>query len=549
MKKNFLFIICLILLIVSVSSVSASADVNQTIGNESGDSIALANDDGKDLGDNNLSYMSDINMDDDLSKLNISGVDFSSIDMKDIDLSKIDLKDIDLSKIDLSRLNISDVLSKIDLSRLNISDVLSKIDLKDIDLSKIDLSRLNISDVLSKIDLSRLNISDVLSKIDLSGLNISDVLSKIDLSGLNISDVLSKIDLSGLNISDFNPSDLADLTLSNVTKYYHGPERLEATYTILGQPIENVTIHFYVNDVEYKVNTSSAGKASIALNLNPGVYDVMARSLIIFQTATVTIKSTIEAKDVIKYYKNATQYYAKFVDGQGNLLKNTDVKFNINGVEYTRKTDASGIAKLNINLNSGTYIITATNPVTNEMRSNMIQVYGLIAENRDLTKYFKNESQYSIRLFDDQGNPVGAGVTALFNIHGVFYNRTSDENGYVKLNINLNPGDYIVTAEYNGYKVSNNIKVLPLLIASDLTKPFLDLTPFTVKLVNGHGNALIDKVITFNINGVMYNRTTDLSGIARLNINLWPGEYIITSMYEQMGAVTANKVTVTSIFG
>ena len=563
MKKNFLFIICLILLIVSVSSVSASADVNQTIGNESGDSIALANDDGKDLGDNNLSYMSDINMDDnnlsymsdinmddDLSKLNISGVDFSSIDMKDIDLSKIDLskidlKDIDLSKIDLSRLNISDVLSKIDLSRLNISDVLSKIDLKDIDLSKIDLSRLNISDVLSKIDLSRLNISDVLSKIDLSRLNISDVLSKIDLSRLNISDVLSKIDLS----RDFNPSDLADLTLSNVTKYYHGPERLEATYTILGQPIENVTIHFYVNDVEYKVNTSSAGKASIALNLNPGVYDVMARSLIIFQTATVTIKSTIEAKDVIKYYKNATQYYAKFVDGQGNLLKNTDVKFNINGVEYTRKTDASGVAKLNINLNSGTYIITATNPVTNEMRSNMIQVYGLIAENRDLTKYFKNESQYSIRLFDDQGNPVGAGVTALFNIHGVFYNRTSDENGYVKLNINLNPGDYIVTAEYNGYKVSNNIKVLPLLIASDLTKPFLDLTPFTVKLVNGHGNALIDKVITFNINGVMYNRTTDLSGIARLNINLWPGEYIITSMYEQMGAVTANKVTVTSIFG
>ena len=491
MKKNFLFIICLILLIVSVSSVSASADVNQTIGNESGDSIALANDDGKDLvdnnlsymsdinmDDNNLSYMSDINMDDDLSKLNISGVDLSSIDMKDIDLSKIDLKDIDLSN-----------------------------------------------------------------------LNISDVLSKIDLSRLNISDVLSKIDLSRLNISDLNPSDLANLTLSNVTKYYHGPERLEATYTILGQPIENVTIHFYVNDVEYKVNTSSAGKASIALNLNSGVYDVMARSLVIFQTATVTIKSTIEAKDVIKYYKNATQYFAKFVDGQGNPLKNTDVKFNINGVEYTRKTNASGVAKLNINLNSGTYIITATNPVTNELRSNMIQVYGLIAENKDLTKYFKNESQYSIRLFDDQGNPVGAGVTALFNINGVFYNRTSDENGYVKLNINLNPGDYIVTAEYNGYKVSNNIKVLPLLIASDLTKPFLDLTPFTVKLVNGHGNALIDKVITFNINGVMYNRTTDLSGIARLNINLWPGEYIITSMYEEMGAVTSNKVTVTSIFG
>ncbi|WP_407432025.1 hypothetical protein [Methanobrevibacter sp.] len=468
MKKNFLFIICLILLIVSVSSVSASADVNQTISDETGDSIALANDDGNDLDDNNLSYVSDINMQ--------SYIDDG--DCSDLNISSSDINDIDLSN-----------------------------------------------------------------------LNISDALSKVDLSNLNITDVLSKIVLSRLNISDVNPSDLADLTLPNVTKYYHGPERLEATYTILDQPVENVTIHFYVNDVEYKVNTSSAGKASIALNLNPGVYDVMARSLVIFQTATVTIKSTIEAKDVIKYYKNATQYYAKFIDGQGNPLKNTDVKFNINGVEYTRKTNASGVAKLNINLNSGTYTITATNPVTNEMRSNMIQVYGLIAENRDLTKYFKNESQYSIRLFDDQGNPVGAGVTALFNIHGVFYTRTSDENGYVTLNINLSPGDYIVTAEFNGYKVSNNIKVLPVLIASDLTKAFLDLTPFTVKLVNGRGDALINRVITFNINGVMYNRTTDLFGIATLNINLWPGEYIITSRYDEIGAVTSNKVTVSSIFG
>ncbi|WP_407416434.1 carboxypeptidase-like regulatory domain-containing protein, partial [Methanobrevibacter sp.] len=399
-------------------------------------------------------------------------------------------------------------------------------------------------------DSSSLNVSDILSKIDWSKLNIPG----FDSSSLNVSDILSKIDWSKLNIPDFNDSaiddsDIADLIVPNVTKYYHGPERLEATYTMFGQPVDNVTIHFYISDVEYKATTNSEGKASVALNLNSGVYNIMARSLILFKEATVTIKPTIEGKDVVKYYKNATHYYAKFVDSQGNVLKNTDVKFNINGVEYTRKTDASGVAKLNINLNSGTYILTATNPVTNEMRSNTIQVYGLIAENKDLTKYFKNESQYTIRLFDDQGNPVGAGVSALFNIHGVFYSRTSDENGYVTLNINLDPGDYIVTAEYNGYKVSNNIKVLPVLVASDLTKQFLDLTPFSVQLLNGHGDALINKVITFNINGVFYNRTTDLLGIARLNINLWPGVYIITSMYDEIGAVTSNKVTVTSIFG
>ena len=526
MKRNFLVIICLLLLIVSVSSVSASADVNQTIDDETGDSLALA-DDESDLGDNNLSYRSDMNMQSDIdngdnSDLIISGSDPSSSNIPD--------------------LNVSDVLSKIDWSKLNIPGS--------------DSSSLNIPDVLSKIDWSKLNISSFDPSIFNPSIFDPSIFnpSSLNILDLNVSDVLSKIDWSKLNMSGFNAlgsntSDIVDLEVPNVTKYYHGPERLEATYTAMGQPLENVTIHFYINGIEYKVNTNSEGKASIALNLNAGVYDVMVRNFIIFQKATVTIKPTIEGKDVVKYYKNATQYYAKFVDGNGNVIKNTDVKFNINGVEYTRKTNESGVAKLNINLNSGTYILTATNPVTNEMRSNMIQVYGLIAENRDLTKYFKNESQYSIRLFDDQGNPVGAGEMVTFNINGVFYNRTSDENGYVKLNINLNPGDYIVTAEYNGYKVSNKVKVLPLIIASDLTKQFLDLTPFSVKLVNGHGAALIDKVITFNVNGVFYNRTTDISGIARLNINLWPGEYIITSMYDEGGAVTSNKITVTSIFG
>ena len=466
MKKNFLFIICLLLLIVSVSSVSANADVNQTIDDETGDSLALADDNENELGGYNLPNMADINMDDDnlssMSDINVDDDNLSS-------MSDINMKDIDLSKLNISGFDFS------------------SIDMNDTDLSKA--------------------------------------------------------------IMPFDPSDIVDLDVPNVIKYYHGSERLEATYTVLGEPAENSSISFFINGVEYKATTNSEGKASVALNLNSGVYDVMARSLLIFKEAKVTIKPTIEGKDVIKSYKNATQYYAKFVDSEGNALKNTDVKFNINGVEYTRKTNESGVAKLNINLNSGTYILTATNPVTNEMRSNMIQVYGLIAENRDLTKYFKNESQYSIRLFDDQGNHVGAGVSAIFNINGVFYTRTSDENGYVTLNINLEPGDYIVTAEYNGYKVSNRVKVLPLIIASDLTKQFLDPTPFSVKLVNGHGSALIDKVITFNINGVFYNRTTDLLGIARLNINLWPGEYIITSMYGESGAVTSNKITVTSIFG
>ena len=55
-------------------------------------------------------------------------------------------------------------------------------------------------------------------------------------------------------------------------------------------------------------------------------------------------------------------------------------------------------------------------------------------------------------------------------------------------------------------------------------------------------NAYASQTIKFNINGVFYDRTTDANGIAKLNINLMSGKYIITSMYN--GAAISNEVTI-----
>ena len=141
-------------------------------------------------------------------------------------------------------------------------------------------------------------------------------------------------------------------------------------------------------------------------------------------------------------------------------------------------------------------------------------------------------------------NPAKANETVTFNINGVFYNRTTNKTGYVKLNINLQAGNYIITADYKGYRVSNEIKIKPILSADNLTKKYSTTNQFEAKLVDGKGNPLSGKNIPFNIHGVFYNRTTDNDGIARLNINLIAGEYIITSMYENGGTIS-NKITVT----
>ncbi|WP_296860857.1 Ig-like domain-containing protein [uncultured Methanobrevibacter sp.] len=337
----------------------------------------------------------------------------------------------------------------------------------------------------------------------------------------------------------------SQITISapDVTKYYRGSERFIVTLKYNDKALNNATISININGMDYKRTTDENGVASMAINLDSGVYNVTVEYNSTKAYSTVTVKSTIVASDITKIFRNGTQYYAKFMDSQGNILKNTDVKFNINGVFYTRTTDEAGIVKLTINLNPGEYILTAINPSNGEQHANTIKVLSSIVENHDLIKYYKNASQFTFRLLDNQGNPVGAGVSAIININGVFYTRTTDANGYITLNINLNPGTYIATIEYNGLSLANTIKVLPILEAKDLRMKYRDGTKFEVKLLDGQGKPYAGQTITLNINGVFYDRITDNAGIARLNINLMPGEYIITSMYKN-GAVISNKITI-----
>ena len=119
-----------------------------------------------------------------------------------------------------------------------------------------------------------------------------------------------------------------------------------------------------------------------------------------------------------------------------------------------------------------------------------------------------------------------------------------DANGIAKININFQPGDYVITAEYKGCVASNNIKVLPILNATDINMKYRDGTQFKATLVDGQGKPYAGQSVTFNVNGVFYNRQTDGTGTARLNINLMPGEYIITSSYN--GSSIANTIKISA---
>ena len=242
----------------------------------------------------------------------------------------------------------------------------------------------------------------------------------------------------------------------------------------------------------------------------------------------------IYTKDLVKVYKNDSMFEANIA------VANETVIFEINGMNYTRFSDENGTARIAINLNPGNYTIKTTfNDTTVE--NNITVIPTLLGDN--LVKYFRNASQFYVTLVDTAGNPV-AGKNITMNINGVFYNRLTNENGTAKLNINLLPGEYILTATdpLTGLMVSYNITVLPTLIGNDMEMKYKDGSTFNAMVLDGQGKPLANADVTFNINGVLYTRTSNSEGIAKLNINLMAGKYIITSMYD--GMAIANTITI-----
>jgi predicted outer membrane repeat protein len=254
-------------------------------------------------------------------------------------------------------------------------------------------------------------------------------------------------------------ADVFEVVAPDVVKYYHGSERFYVYVLLNGEGVADKEVSITINGVSYKRTTDENGSASIALNLNSGNYTVTVKVNDVSVNASITVKSTVFGNDVTKVYRNGTQYYATFYDTDGNLLANKVVTFNINGVFYNRTTDGNGVAKLNINLLPGEYVITAYNPVSGEMASNNITVLTHFVEHDDLDKVYRTPAPYTVTLRTDDGKIAGAGEVVTFNINGVFYNRTTNASGVAKLNINLMPGEYVITAYYKNEAVSNKITV------------------------------------------------------------------------------------------
>lgn len=246
----------------------------------------------------------------------------------------------------------------------------------------------------------------------------------------------------------------------DLSMYYKNGSRYEVSIyqdgKIINSQNNDSKVIFNVNGVNYTKELVN-GKASIGINLNPGNYTITTfyhyTDGLATKTNNIEVLSTILANDVVKFFRNGTQYCAKFLDGCGSPLVNAGVVFNINGVFYKKQTDDNGMAKLNINLFPGEYILTAIH-LNGEEKANIIKVLTTISA-EDISLIENKSGVFVLKTHDGARN-------VSITINGVEYIVQTDDGGVATLNVSLSKGNHAVISKNlnSGEEVFNTIHVM-----------------------------------------------------------------------------------------
>jgi len=254
------------------------------------------------------------------------------------------------------------------------------------------------------------------------------------------------------------------LKAQNVKMHFNDGSKLTITLKDKSKKaIAKAKVKIQILDKTYTKTTDSKGKASLSLNLNPGTYtatityDGSKKHYGQLAKSTITVKSTVKSKGLTKFYTNKAAHYSTFYDKKGKLLKNTAVKFKLNGKTYSAKTNKKGVAKLAVDLKPGIYPIYSINPKTSETIVNMVTIKSLI-ETCDLAMSENDGSKFTVKVLNCYGK-LSPNKKVTLNVNGKTYTPISDSKGIATQAIDLPAGKYIITTEYAGIKNTNQITV------------------------------------------------------------------------------------------
>lgn len=315
---------------------------------------------------------------------------------------------------------------------------------------------------------------------------------------------------------------------------------LNYTVTLIdgdGNPLAGHEIEFKLGNVTYNAVTDEEGNAAVNLVLEKGTYAIEVsfkgeNDLFASQNSSeITVKPLVTAKFVTSHYSNVVNVqvlFSKSIEGTAVIsIDNRNFTGNVidGQVIITDYNLAYGNHNVSVELVGDEYNFTKTSSTFNIS----IKRTQILAEDFNTTD-FSNE-EYTVTLIDEQGIPI-EGQRIMFVVNDEISFIYTDENGKASIPINLNAGNYTLTAKYyidldaiDKYVESeNSSRIIVKLNASISVSVHKNLRDVTVEFTCSKA---IDENITVVINGE--NKTVELiNGKASLNLDgLADGEYSI----------------------
>ena len=340
--------------------------------------------------------------------------------------------------------------------------------------------------------------------------------------------VVTLRDEGGNTIRDALMYIMIDDTISNQTTDQNGEIRVSPRNLAIGN--HTVTITFNENE-NYKGSSNSS-------------------IMTIIQSSTM-----IECDDYEGEYGSADEIVVSLYDSEAKVVKGANVTVDILGPK-TYTTDNRGQIKIDLNeLNAGFYraiisfdgnenytsanqrISININKITSQiLYQNMTTTAVDVDTDGRVGEYFY------ITLTDSKGNAL-ANKFVQIGFNGNVYNRTTDNDGKAKLQINLkNAGTYTFAVAFLGDENYNGSFIVAKIVVNkqkgSLTVPNKSYSTsaktktLTATFKSASGKVVKGKKVTFTVNGKTYSATTDAKGVAKVNVSLnKKGTYSFTAKF------------------
>lgn len=234
------------------------------------------------------------------------------------------------------------------------------------------------------------------------------------------------------------------------------------------------------------------------------------------------------------------------VDDNNHIEANETINVAIDGVDYSGLSDFTGAVYVPTDvLTPGKHYMTVKFPGTGSLKestwSTMLQVgeekekqATVIQLNNMTTKSLtngkiRNGEYFVFNLTDANGNPI-ANKTVQIGFNGKVYNKTTNENGSARLQVNLvRDGGYTFAISFLGdedYNASFNVaKITVVKQKGSLTAPNKSFKASATKTLtttfkDDKDQVVSGRKVTFTVNGKTYTAKTNSKGVATVKVSL-----------------------------